>query len=114
MTASTPLEQVLEEIPVIAGRERAIEELPGGLTNENLKITVAEGSYVVRRWREDNGLLAIDRDNEYENSVRAAEAGGGAPVVGYLPEHNAMVFRFLPGRTMTARDLRRGDRLEAA
>jgi thiamine kinase-like enzyme len=113
MTASTPLEQVLEEIPVIAGRERAVEELPGGLTNVNLKITTGEGAYVVRRWSDDTGLLAIDRDNEYENSVRAAEVGVGAPVVGYLPEHNAMVFRFVPGRTMTAEDLRRGDRLEA-
>jgi thiamine kinase-like enzyme len=113
MTASTPLEQVLEEIPVIAGRERAIEELPGGLTNVNLKITTAEGAYVVRRWSDDTGLLAIDRDNEYENSVRAAEVGVGAPVVGYLPQHNAMVFRFVGGRTMSAEDLRRGDRLEA-
>jgi thiamine kinase-like enzyme len=114
MSAPTQLEEVLEAIPAVAGRERTVEALPGGLTNENLKVTTAEGAYVVRRWSEDTGLLAIDRDNEYENSVRAAETGVGAPVVGYLPEHNAMVFRYLPGRTMTAADLRRGDRLEAA
>jgi thiamine kinase-like enzyme len=113
MSASSPLAEVLEAIPQLAGRERAIEELPGGLTNVNLKVTTGEGSFVVRRWSDDTGLLAIDRDNEYENSVRAAEAGVGAPVVGYLPEHNAMVFRFLPGRTMSPEDLRRDDLLDA-
>jgi thiamine kinase-like enzyme len=113
MSAPSSLEEVLEAIPALAGRERTVEPLPGGLTNENLKVTTAGGTYVVRRWSEDSGLLAIDRDNEYENSVRAAEAGVGAPVVGYLPEHNAMVFEFLPGRTMTAEDLRRGDLIGA-
>jgi thiamine kinase-like enzyme len=113
MSATTPLEQVLEEIPVIAGREHAVEDLPGGLTNVNCKVTTADGAYVVRRWSDDTGLLAIDRDNEYENSVRAAEAGVGAPVIGYLPEHNAMVFTFVPGRTMAPDDLRRGDLLAA-
>ena len=63
----------------------------------------------MRRWSDDTGLLAIDRDNEHWNSVRAAEAGVGAPVVAYLPEHNAMVFEFLEGRTMSPEDLRSGD-----
>jgi thiamine kinase-like enzyme len=107
------LDDLLELVPPLAGRERTVEPLPGGLTNENLKVTTAEGVFVVRRWSDDTGLLAIDRDNEYENSVRAAEAGVGAPVVGYLPERNAMVFEFVGGQTMRAEDLRRGDRLTA-
>jgi thiamine kinase-like enzyme len=107
------LDDVLELVPQLAGRARAVGELPGGLTNVNLKVTTDDGAYVVRRWSDDTGLLAIDRDNEYENSVRAAEAGVGAPVIAYLPERNAMVFAFVPGRTMTAADLRRGDRLGA-
>jgi thiamine kinase-like enzyme len=107
------LDDLLELVPQLAGRARAVEELPGGLTNVNLKVSTDHGTYVVRRWSDDTGLLAIDRDNEYENSVRAAEAGVGAPVIAYLPEHNAMVFAFVRGRTMTAEDLRRGDRLGA-
>jgi thiamine kinase-like enzyme len=107
------LDDVLELVPQLAGRARAVQELPGGLTNVNLKVSTDGGAYVVRRWSEDTGLLAIDRDNEYENSVRAAEAGVGAPVIAYLPEHNAMVFAFVAGRTMTAEELRRGDRLGA-
>src|SRR3954467_13843635 len=33
MTASTPLDAVLDEVEELAGRPREIEELPGGLTN---------------------------------------------------------------------------------
>jgi thiamine kinase-like enzyme len=68
---------------------------------------------VVRCWDDDTGLLAIDRDNEYENSVRAAEAGVGAPVVAYLPEENTMVFEFIEGTTMTAQHLQTGDHITA-
>ncbi len=98
-------------MPALRGRERTVGELPGGLTNANHKVVTERGAFVVRRWSEDTGLLAIDRDNEYENSVRAAEAGVGAPVVGYLPEHNTMVFAFVEGRTMSAEDLRNGGRV---
>jgi thiamine kinase-like enzyme len=108
------LEEVLEAVPALAGRSRSVTPLPGGLTNANHKVVTDRGAYVVRRWSDDTGLLSIDRDNEYENSVRAAEVGVGAPVVAYLPEHNAMVVEYLHGRTMRAEDLRRGDLLEAA
>lgn len=102
------LEAVFEDVPQLAGKVREVAELPGGLTNENCKVDTDEGSYVVRRWSDDTGLLAIDRAHEYENSLRAAKAGIGAPVIAYLPEHNAMVFEFLDGPTMSAEDLRRG------
>jgi len=90
---------------------RAVTALPGGLTNANHRVDTDDGSFVIRRWSDDTGLLAIDRRHEYENSVRAAAAGVGAQVVDYLPEHNAMVFEFVDGRTMSAADLRRGDLL---
>lgn len=108
------LEAVFEAVPQLAGRVRHVGELPGGLTNENCKVDTDDGSYVVRRWSDDTGLLAIDRDHEYENSLRAAKAGIGAPVVAYLPELSAMVFEFLEGPTMSAEDLRRGDRITLA
>jgi thiamine kinase-like enzyme len=106
------LEALFELVPQLAGAF-AVEELPGGLTNANLKVTTPQGEFVVRQWSLDTGLLAIDRDNEHVNSVRAAQAGVGAPVVAYLPAERALVFEFLPGRTMTAAELRRGDRLVA-
>ena len=101
-----------ELVPELRG-VRSIAELPGGLTNANHRVQTDSGAYVVRRWSDDTGLLAIDRDNEYENSVKAAEVGIGPPVVAYLPERNTMVVGFLEGTTLSAEDLRRGDRLEA-
>ena len=108
MPLGASLDEVLELVPELAGRPRTVTELPGGLTNANHKVVVETGAYVVRRWSDDTGLLAIDRDNEHWNSVRAAETGVGAPVVAYLPEHNAMVLEFIEGRTMSAEELRGG------
>jgi thiamine kinase-like enzyme len=102
------LEQVLDEVPELAGAERVVTRLSGGLTNSNYKVSTPHGSYHVRRWSDDSGLLAIDRDNEYENSVAAAEAGVGANVFAYLPAHNTMVLEWLEGTTLSAARLRRG------
>ena len=105
----TPLEEVLA-CAFPRGVQR-VAPLPGGLTNANHQVWTDDGHFVLRCWREDGGLLAIDRDAEYANSVRAARAGVGAQVVAHLPECNAMVFAFVPGPTLSAADLRRGDRL---
>ena len=111
MPLGASLDEVLDLVPELAGR-RSVAELPGGLTNANHKIVTETGAYVVRRWSDDTGLLAIDRDNEHWNTVRAAETGVGAPVVAYLPEHNAMVLEFIDGRTMSAEELRSGGHVE--
>ena len=109
MSAAEPLAEVFDLVPELAGPGRTVAELPGGLTNANYKVTTGAGCFVVRCWADDTGLLAIDRDNEYENSVRAAEVGVGAPVIAYLPEHNTMVVGFIEGTTMSAATLRAGD-----
>ena len=67
-------EAVLEELSVLAGRERTISEISGGLTNRNYKVVVADGAYVVRVSSRESLELAINREHEYQNSVRAAEA----------------------------------------
>jgi thiamine kinase-like enzyme len=107
------LEQVLDEIPQLADPRRQVSRLSGGLTNSNYRVVTTGGSFHVRRWSDDTGLLAIDRDNEYENSLRAAAAGVGAGVLAYLPEHNTMVMEWLEGSTLSAARLRRGGRLLA-
>ena len=43
------------------------------------------------------GLLAIDRENEYLNTVAAADAGVGAAVIDYLPERSLLVLEFIEG-----------------
>ncbi|MEU6710960.1 phosphotransferase [Nonomuraea sp. NPDC046802] len=98
--------EVLDRIPLLSGVPRSVEELPGGLTNHNYKVTTPSGEYVVRVSASDGALLAIDRDAEHANSVAAAAAGVGAPVLDYLPELGVLVVGFLPGRTFTEEDLR--------
>jgi thiamine kinase-like enzyme len=105
------IDDILPRVEQLSGADRVVSELPGGLTNTNYKIEVGGRSYVVRVSSKDAGLLAIDRENEYLNSVAAAEAGVGAGVVAYLPELGALVLDFIEGSTMSAQQLRAGDRL---
>jgi thiamine kinase-like enzyme len=102
---------VLARVEHLCGEVRSVEELPGGLTNVNLKVVGADRVLVVRVAQPGSALLDIDREHEHRNSVAAAEAGVGAPVVAYLPEAGLLVVEFLEGRTFTDEDLRRGGQL---
>jgi len=105
------VQELFDLVPAL--RERTtVSELAGGLTNTNYKVDTPEGAFVVRVSAKDAGLLAIDRENEYLNTVAAADAGVGAKVVDYVPERSLLVLEFIEGVTQTADDLRRGDRLE--
>ena len=87
-------------MPVLAG-PRSVADLPGGLTNHNLRVTTRTGDYVVRLTQSDAGLLGIDRDAEHANTRSAAEAGVGAHVVDYRPDLGMLVITFLPGKALT-------------
>ena len=94
------LEALLDRIPVLQGLQRTVEELHGGLTNRNLRVTTAERDLVVRVFKGDAELLGIDRDAENDNTRAAAEAGVGAGVVDYLPELGVLVIDYLTGTTL--------------
>lgn len=106
VTAAQPgLDDLFDQVPSLARRPRSVTELPGGLTNRNFKITMSNGTFVARVASGGSELLAIDREFEYRNSVRAAAAGVGAPVVEYRPEAGVLVIGFLAGRTLTNADV---------
>jgi thiamine kinase-like enzyme len=105
------LAELLDLVPMLRG-ERTVAELAGGLTNTNYKVVTPAGAFVMRVSAKDAGLLAIDRENEYRNSVSAAEAGVGARVIDYVPDHSLLVLEFIEGTTQSAEDLRRGDKLD--
>ncbi|MCW2793377.1 MAG: Choline/ethanolamine kinase [Nocardioides sp.] len=90
---------LLDRVPVLKGLSRTVAELPGGLTNQNLRVTTPAGDYVVRRFRGDAELLGIDRDAEHVNTSAAAEAGVGAGVVDYLPHLGLLVIDYIDGMT---------------
>src|SRR3954452_4149829 len=105
----------LGQVACLRGRQVAIAELPGGLTNVNLRVPAVdpgpEVDVVVRIAQPGTELLAIDRYAEASNSRAAAAAGVGAPVVEHVAGAGLLVIDFLPGRTLTEPDLQESDTL---
>lgn len=95
---------VFDQIPALAGRPRTLRDLPGGLTNRNVRVTTPDGDFVVRCTGTGKGLLDIDREAEFANSRAAEQAGVGAPVYDFRPDLGVLVIGYLPGRTFTRAD----------
>ncbi|WP_319450071.1 MULTISPECIES: choline kinase family protein [unclassified Mycobacterium] len=108
------LDAILDELPTLAGQERRLEELSGGLTNRNVKVTTPSGTYVARCSGNSSGLLGIDRDQEHYNSRAAADAGVGAPVLDYRPDLGILLLGFLNGTTLSNNDFQRPEVLTKA
>ena len=110
------LRQILPDIPVDDARRLALlpcvdgvetlVPLSGGITNRNYRVTTPRGDFVARLSDEDSSLLAIDRVNEHRNTLAAAYAGAGAPVVDFLAGEGVLVVGFIEGRTWTEEDVR--------
>jgi thiamine kinase-like enzyme len=104
-TGSASIDDLLDRVPALTGRPRTVRELAGGLTNRNYHVVTPDGGYVARLWSEGSELLAIDRDCEYRNSVTAAAAGAGAPVIDYRPDDRLLVIGYIDGVTFTSEDV---------
>jgi thiamine kinase-like enzyme len=96
---------LLARVPSLAGTPRQVSVLSGGLTNQNYKVTTPDGVFVARVLSKGGELLGIDREHEYRNSVIAAAAGIGAPVIEFRPEDRVLVLGFIEGRTLTNADV---------
>ena len=105
MSTRRELDALFDQTESLAAKPRTVRELPGGLTNRNYQVTTPDGSFVARISSGGSELLAIDRDCEYRNSVTAAAAGAGAPVVEYRPRDRLLVIGYIEGRTFEAADV---------
>src|SRR6476469_9885595 len=101
------LKELLDEIPALTGRPRQLQDLSGGLTNRNVKVTTQDGVYVARCTDTSTNFLAIDRDAEYHNSVAAERAGVGAPVIDYRPDLGILLLGYVNGNTLSNDDFQR-------
>lgn len=90
---------IVDALPVLAGDDRTIDRLSGGLTNFNYRVGTPAGTFVLRISPPGAELLSIDRANEHYNSVRADRVGVGAPVCAYDPDRSALVVGFIEGST---------------
>ena len=95
------LERICEQVPELASPDRRVQTIAGGMTNRNYRVTTSAGDYVVRISVRETGELGIDRANEHNNSVLAAEVGVGAPVLARVEEPEALVVRFVEGETLS-------------
>jgi len=96
----------LRAVPTLAGA-RKIRPLEGGITNRNYRVDLPGGIVVVRLSDPGSSALAIDRHNEYLNSLAAAESGAGAPVVDYHRGRGVLIVGWIEGRTLTEADVGR-------
>lgn len=101
------LDALFDQIPSLADKPRRIEELPGGLTNLNVKVTTPRGVFVARCSRSDIDLLGIDRDAEHRNTRAAEAAGIGAPFVEFRPELGVLVIGYIDGPGLDNEAMRR-------
>jgi thiamine kinase-like enzyme len=100
------LNALLDQLPALGGQQRRLEDLPGGLTNRNVKVTTPGGVYVAR-CADPANLLGINRDDEYYNSRAAERAGVGAPVIDYRPDLGVLLVGYLNGVTLSNADFDR-------
>lgn len=108
--AGLPDAERLRRVPTL-GEALAAEPLSGGITNRNYKVTLPSGPVVVRAYEHESSALAINRENEYRNSVAAAQSGAGASVIEYLPELNMLIVGWIEGRTFSEADVRIAENL---
>jgi thiamine kinase-like enzyme len=103
------LEKIVEAVPGWTGVAVRAEALEGGITNRNFRVEVGGESFVVRLAGTDTELLGIDREAERRAAEAAAAAGVAPEVHAYLPEHGALITRFVDGEPLPAGDLERPD-----
>jgi thiamine kinase-like enzyme len=95
------IDEILTHLgPSLGALGGAPAELDGGITNRNLRVTLGEHEYVLRRPGKDTSLLGIDRESELIAS-EAAAALGIAPTVA-AAFGGTLVTRFVASRTLDA------------
>src|SRR5690242_16805085 len=93
------LSPILERIPQFsAARSVEVEELTGGITNRNYKITADGECFVLRLGGNETQFLGIDRKNEYECSLLASRVGIAPEPTAFLEPEGYIVARFISGK----------------
>jgi thiamine kinase-like enzyme len=98
-------EEAVARVSLWRGRDVAVSQLSGGLTNENYLVEDGSERYVMRIPGESTELLAIDRENEVYNTKAAATTGIGPRVLEHVRGLDVLVLEFIPGATMSAQTL---------
>ncbi len=111
------LDPILQQMPGWADNVQAITPLSEGITNRNYKVTVGDEAFVVRLCAPGMGVHGIDRQVEQVCARAAAQIGVAPPVLAFLDklpgDQEAMISRFIAGRTLGAAEVRASATLPA-
>ena len=95
------IEEVVQKIDAWRGKPLDIQEMTGGITNENYRVNIDDQPFFVSIPGASTEFLAVDRENKYYNTLAAAAVGVGPKIVHHLPDHHVMVLEFIEGETLT-------------
>lgn len=100
------LSHILQRIPELSvAQSLVIEELTGGITNRNYKITADGDCFVLRLGGNDTQFLGIDRNIEYECSVLAWQVGIAPEPIAFLEPEGYILARFISGKGLSAEEI---------
>src|SRR5579884_4156759 len=95
------LRRILDWIPGWSASEVQVSPLVGGITNQNYRVDIDGGSFVLRVGGKGTHLLGIDRERESICSMLASRAGVAPAVLHFLPGEDALVTHFIQGTPIT-------------
>jgi thiamine kinase-like enzyme len=100
------LSPILQRIPQFASAKSIeVQELTGGITNRNFKITSDGKFFVLRLGGNETQFLGIDRRNEYECSALAWKVGIAPEPVAFLEPEGYILAEFIAGKGMSADEI---------
>jgi aminoglycoside phosphotransferase (APT) family kinase protein len=108
------LDEVLDRFLGLAGRPRQVTPLTGGLSHRSFRVVTPTVTAVLRIPTGAPGLLGVDHENEYRNTVAAHAAGVGPPVLDRLPDLGVTLVGWLDGAPPDLHDPAALDRVVAA
>lgn len=108
------VEKLRSRIPLFATSSLTIQQLSGGITNENYLVETEAGRFVLRVAGKGTEELGINRHHEFAAATLAWELDIGPEIVAYWEQEGIFVSRYVEGRSLTAEDFRSPAVLQAA
>jgi thiamine kinase-like enzyme len=106
------LTEVVSRVTALLGpRQGSVVQLEGGITNRNFRVNFGGMDYVVRLPGKRTQILGIDRTAECIANKTAAGLGIAPGVAAMFEEPSCLVTMFVPGREMSADQLREPEML---
>jgi thiamine kinase-like enzyme len=101
-TMDQHIARIVSQIPGWSVERAVVTPLLGGITNQNYRVDIDGGSFVLRVGGKGTHLLGIDRERESICSMLASDIGVAPHVLHFLPGEDALVTYFITGTPITA------------